>query len=84
MTMPNAVAGSMSVRPQLAGTASGLGGAIMIGGGAALSALGANMLSAAGSEFPLQALMFVTAVLSLVAIVVVIRRENALGDDLPV
>lgn len=83
MTMPNAVAGSMSVRPQLAGTASGLGGAIMIGGGAALSALGANMLSAAGSEFPLQALMFVTAVLSLAAIVIVIRRENALGDDLP-
>jgi DHA1 family bicyclomycin/chloramphenicol resistance-like MFS transporter len=40
MVLPNATSGMLSVRPHLAGTASGLGGAIMIGGGAALSALG--------------------------------------------
>ena len=39
MVLSNAIAGSMSVRPRLAGTASGLGGALMIGGGAALSAI---------------------------------------------
>jgi DHA1 family bicyclomycin/chloramphenicol resistance-like MFS transporter len=40
MVLPNATSGMLSVRPHLAGTASGLGGALMIGGGAALSALG--------------------------------------------
>ncbi|TGN59405.1 Bcr/CflA family efflux MFS transporter, partial [Paracoccus liaowanqingii] len=39
MVLPNANAGMMSVRPELAGTASGLGGALAVGGGAALSAL---------------------------------------------
>ena len=36
--LPSANAGILSVRPELAGTASGLGGAIMIGGGAGLAA----------------------------------------------
>ncbi|MGC9420791.1 MAG: multidrug effflux MFS transporter, partial [Rhodovulum sp.] len=44
MTLPNATAGMLSVRPHLAGTASGLGGAIMIGGGAGLSALAGALL----------------------------------------
>ena len=33
MTLPNATAGALSVRPHLAGTASGLSGSIQIGGG---------------------------------------------------
>ena len=32
MVLPNATSGMLSVRPHLAGTASGLGGAITIGG----------------------------------------------------
>ena len=36
LTIPNATAGMLSVRPHLAGTASGLGGAMMIAIGAAL------------------------------------------------
>ena len=39
MVIPNATAGALSIRPDLAGTASGLSGAMMIGFGAALSAL---------------------------------------------
>ena len=39
LALPNANAGILSVRPELAGTASGLGGAIIIGGGAGLAAL---------------------------------------------
>jgi DHA1 family bicyclomycin/chloramphenicol resistance-like MFS transporter len=42
MVLPNATSGMLSVRPHLAGTASGLGSAIMILGGAALSALPAR------------------------------------------
>ena len=34
MVLPNANAGLLSVRPSLAGSASGIGGAIMLGGGA--------------------------------------------------
>ena len=40
--LPSANAGVVSVRPHLAGSASGLGGAMMIGGGALLSAGGAQ------------------------------------------
>lgn len=45
MTLPNANAGIVSVRPHLAGSASGLGGAVMIGGGAGLSAITGAMLT---------------------------------------
>jgi hypothetical protein len=45
MVLPNATSGMLSVRPHLAGTASGLGGAIMLGGGAALSALAGALLT---------------------------------------
>ncbi len=79
MTMPNSMAGMLSVRPHLAGTASGLGGAIMIGGGAALSALAGALLSVESGALPLQAIMFVTTALSGVAILFVMRRERRLG-----
>jgi DHA1 family bicyclomycin/chloramphenicol resistance-like MFS transporter len=39
LTLPNASAGLMSVRPHLAGTASGIGGVLMTGGGAVIAAL---------------------------------------------
>lgn len=78
MTMPNATAGSMSVRPHLAGSASGLGGAIMLGGGAALSVLAGHLLTPSSGAFPLLWLMFVTSVLALGSIFVVIWRERRL------
>jgi MFS transporter, DHA1 family, multidrug resistance protein len=39
MTLPSANAGVVSVRPHLAGSASGLGGALQIGGGAGLATI---------------------------------------------
>jgi len=79
MTIANATAGMLSVRPHLAGTASGLGGAIMIGGGAGLSALAGALLIPGRGEFPLVWIMFVTSALAVVAILYVIRRERQLG-----
>jgi len=79
MTIPNATAGMLSVRPHLAGTASGLGGTMMIGGGAALSALAGAMLPPGSTEMPLLSIMMGTAVLSVVSILLVIRRERRLG-----
>lgn len=79
MTLPNANAGMMSIRPELAGTASGLGGAIQMGGGAGLAALAGALLGPGSSELPLVLLMFTSALLSLVSILAVIRRARALG-----
>jgi len=79
MTLPNATAGLLGVRPHLAGTASGLGGAMMIGGGAALSALAGAVLSVESGSWPLQTIMLISTLLSGVAIGYVIRRERQLG-----
>ena len=79
MTLPNANAGMLSIKPELAGTASGLGGAIMIGGGAALAALAGVLLGPGASETPLVLLMLASAVGSLLSILWVMRRARALG-----
>lgn len=76
--IPNGTAGMLSVRPHLAATASGLGGAIMLGGGAALSALAGLLLTPETGAYPLMWLMLATSVLSILAIVLVIRRERRL------
>lgn len=78
MTIPNATAGALSVRPHLAGTASGLSGALMIGLGAALSALAGALLTPASGAFPLLWLMLVTAAGAIMSILLVIRRERRL------
>ncbi len=79
MTIPNATAGALSVRPHLAGTAAGLSGAIMLGGGAALSALAGAILSPDTGALPLLWLMLITSVAAIGAIGVVILRERQLG-----
>ncbi|UXX84092.1 multidrug effflux MFS transporter [Roseovarius pelagicus] len=76
MTIPNATAGALSVRPHLAGTASGLAGALMIGGGAALSALAGWLLTPDSGATPLLWLMLISAFLAIVAILVVIVRTR--------
>ena len=62
MTLPSAMAGIVSVRPNLAGSAAGLGGAIQIGGGAALSVLAGILLTPTSGPAPLLWLMFVAAI----------------------
>jgi DHA1 family bicyclomycin/chloramphenicol resistance-like MFS transporter len=75
MVLPNATAGLLSVRPHLAGTASGVGGAIMIGGGAVLAACAGAALQGSQSEAPLQWIMLGSAILSVLSIYSVTRRE---------
>ena len=79
LTMPNATAGLLSVRPHLAGSASGLGSAIMIGGGAALSVFAGIVLTMGTTSLPLQLLMFASSALALVSILYVMRREREVG-----
>lgn len=79
LVLPGAMAGSMSVRPQLAGTASGLGSTIMIGGGAVLSALAGAWLTRETGAWPLVAIMLASSLGSLAAILLVIRRARRIG-----
>ena len=79
LVIPNATAGMLSVRPHLAGTASGLGGAIMIGGGAALSALAGAALDETTGAFPLLYIMCGTAAAAVVSILSVYLREARLA-----
>ncbi|QPM91902.1 Bicyclomycin resistance protein [Pseudooceanicola algae] len=79
MIVPSANAGMLSVRPHLAGTASGLGGAMMIGGGAALSALAGALLSPESGHFPLIWLMLACGIGGMLSILAVMRREARLA-----
>jgi MFS transporter, DHA1 family, multidrug resistance protein len=77
--LPSANAGMLSVRPQLAGSAAGLGGAITIGGGAALSALAGVVLTETSGPMPLIVLMLATSAASIVCVMWVMRRARAIG-----
>lgn len=76
IALPNVTAGLLSVRPHLAGTASGLGSAMMVGGGAALAQFAGTLLDPATGAVPLQWLMFLTAIASLLSVLFVIWREK--------
>lgn len=76
LVLPNATSGMLSVRPHLAGTASGLGGAIMIGGGAALSALAGALLTPGSGATPLLWIMTLTSALAVVSILYTIHRDR--------
>jgi len=78
MVLPNATAGTLSVRPHLAGTASGVGGAMMIGGGAALSAFSGAVMEGRDSATPLLWIMLTSTVLSVLAVLFVIWRSRQL------
>ncbi len=77
--LPSATAGMLSVRPQLAGSAAGLGGAITIGGGAALSVLASVVLTPTSGSMPLILLMLATSAASVLCVIWVIRRARAVG-----
>lgn len=79
LVLPNASAGMLSVRPHLAGTASGLGGAMMIGGGAALSALAGAVLTPGSGPMPLLFIMLATSVAATLCILYVIRRTRQIS-----
>ena len=79
IALPNANAGILSLRPELAGAASGLGGALMIGGGAALSWLSGQLLHPGSTELPLVLVMLGSSVASVLAILLVIRRTRRIG-----
>ena len=81
MSIPNATAAMMSVNPKLAGTAAGLGSAIMIGGGAGLSAIANFILKPGGSELPLIILMWLSVFSGLCTVNYVIYRNKKINAE---
>ena len=79
LVIPNATAGMLSVHPHLAGTASGLGGAIMLAGGAALSVLAGWLLHHGEGALPLVLLMVASGIGGVIAIVLTMRRNRQVG-----
>ncbi|MBR0555235.1 multidrug effflux MFS transporter [Ciceribacter sp. L1K23] len=76
LTLPSANAGMVSVRPHLAGSASGLGGAITMAGGAMLSALASAILTEETGALPLLIVMLLCS-LAAIGSVLYLRRLDA-------
>jgi DHA1 family bicyclomycin/chloramphenicol resistance-like MFS transporter len=76
IALPSAVSGAISVRPEIAGAASGLSGAAQIGTGAVLSAVGGMALAGGTSAMPLFTLMIAASVLALLVAVAIYRRNQ--------
>lgn len=80
MTIPSCMAGIVSVKPTLAGSASGLGGAIMIGGGAALSVFAGLVLDHNSSPIPLLLVMLGSALLGVMTVVYTNYIEKTIAN----
>ncbi len=74
LTLPSAISGAISARPEIAGAASGLSGSAQIGTGAILSAITGAALSG-GSAAPMFILMAAAAALNIVVAVVIFGRN---------
>ncbi|MFO7856008.1 MAG: multidrug effflux MFS transporter [Paracoccaceae bacterium] len=79
MTIPNATAGTLSVRPHLAGSASGLGSTLMVGGGAGFATVTGALLGPGTGAVPLVAMMLGCSVASVFAMLYVRWIERVRG-----
>lgn len=80
ITLPNANAGIVSVRPDLAGSASGLGGALQIGGGALLSVLAGALLAPDSGPYPLLFVMLFSSMAAILTALFIMRLAQHAGD----
>jgi MFS transporter, DHA1 family, multidrug resistance protein len=80
ITLPSANAGVVSVRPHLAGSASGLGGALQIGGGAVLSVVAGVLLTGTSGPYPLLAVMLLSSVAGVAATLYVMQVARMKGE----
>jgi DHA1 family bicyclomycin/chloramphenicol resistance-like MFS transporter len=80
-TLANTHAGALSVRPDLAGSAAGLAGAMQLLGGAALTSVTLAWLGGGVSALRLLALMIAVALAALAFGVMAVRNGRRLGID---
>ena len=79
MVLPNSTSGMMSVRPHLAGSASGIGGTINTAGGASIATATSAILIPGTGTLPLLFIMLASTILSILTIIYVIKRAKDLS-----
>lgn len=77
VALPSANAGMVSVRPDLAGSASGLGGALTLGLGAILSVIASSIMTEETGAIPLLAVMFACALIAMLSIATLPRNLDS-------
>jgi DHA1 family bicyclomycin/chloramphenicol resistance-like MFS transporter len=77
ISLPNAIAGAVSVRPDASGTASGLSGFVQMGVGAALAQFGGWAVVVTASVMPMTISMAVLTAMALAAFGLLIRRARS-------
>lgn len=80
MTLPNANAGIVSVRPKLAGSAAGLGGALQVSCGAVMSMIAGALLGPSTGPWPLLVVMLISSALAFGAALYVVRVARQAGE----
>jgi DHA1 family bicyclomycin/chloramphenicol resistance-like MFS transporter len=76
LLLPTAVAGAVSIRPQVAGTASGMTGFIQMTIGAVAAQLGGHLIGHASDAMPMLLLMLAFGVATGVAVFALVRRRS--------
>ena len=79
ITMPSSSAGAMSVRPRLAGSASGLSGALTVAGGAVMSAVTGAIVTVDNAIYALLGMMLFSSVLAMAAALYVVHVDRNEG-----
>ena len=74
LLLPTSVAGAVSIRPQVAGTASGMTGFIQMAIGAAAAQLGGHIVAHASNALPMMLLMLAFGVATATAYLTLVRR----------
>ncbi len=83
LTMPSCSVGAMSVRPKLAGSASGLAGALTVGAGAVLTSIAGATLTEANGAYTLLGMMLFSSLTALVAAFYVLWIDRREGFERP-
>lgn len=76
LTLPSANTGIVSVNLRLAGSASGLGGALQVGGGALLAALAGALLTPETGPYPLILVMLISSIIGAASTLFVIFNKD--------
>jgi MFS transporter, DHA1 family, multidrug resistance protein len=74
LLLPTAIAGAVSIRPQVAGTASGVTGFIQMGIAAVAAQLGGHVIAHAADALPMLLLMLIFGAATAIAVFTLVRR----------
>jgi MFS transporter, DHA1 family, multidrug resistance protein len=74
LLLPTSIAGAVSIRPQVAGTASGVTGFVQMGIAAVAAQLGGHVISHAADALPMLLLMLMFGVATAAAVFILMRR----------